>query len=116
MSGDRSSPLKIGTRGSDLAMRQARRVAALIEARLFRATEIVVLETRGDHDGQAPIESLGEIGVFTKEIQRALLAGEVDVAVHSLKDLPTSEPDGLAIAAIPERLDARDVLIGRAPL
>ncbi len=110
------TPLRIGTRGSDLALWQARRVAALIEGRLGRATEIVVIETKGDRDARAPIESLGEVGVFTKAIQAALVRGEVDVAVHSLKDLPTAAAEGLAIAATPERAAPNDVLIARAPL
>jgi len=111
-----SAPLRVGTRGSDLALYQARRVAAMIEARLGRTAEIVIVETTGDKDRTTPLASMGGAGVFVKELERALEEGRVDVAVHSLKDLPTRLAPGLALAAVPERVDPCDVLVARAPL
>lgn len=108
--------LRIGTRGSDLALFQARLVARLIESRLGRRCALVTIETSGDRDRTSPIGDMGTVGVFTKEIERALLAGEIDLAVHSLKDLPTRLPQGLALAAVPERVAPNDVLVGRVPL
>lgn len=99
--------ITIGTRGSALALVQARIVAD----RLGGDVEVRVLRTAGDASGR-PIRELGD-GVFVTAIEDALRAGEVDVAVHSLKDLPTAEPADLIIAAIPEREDPRDVLVTR---
>ena len=76
--------------------------------------EVRVLTTKGDADRDASLDTFGGEGVFVKELERALVSGEIDAAVHSLKDLPTSLPDGLAIASVPERVDARDALISRA--
>lgn len=95
----------IGTRGSALALVQAK----LVASRLGEDAEIRVLHTAGDRSGR-PIRELGD-GVFVATIEEALLRREIDVAVHSLKDLPTTERDGLVIAAVPERADPRDVLI-----
>lgn len=81
---------------------------------LGRPVEIVELRTRGDVDQTSPIGQLGSTGLFTKEIQRALLADEVDVAVHSLKDLPTEPVEGLVLAAVPPRESAADVLVADA--
>jgi len=97
----------IGTRGSALALAQARIVAD----RLDGPVELRVIRTAGDATA-APLSALGD-GVFVDAIERALANGEVDVAVHSLKDLPTAEREDLVIAAIPEREDPRDVLITR---
>ena len=72
-----------------------------------------VIRTKGDVVQDVPLPSIGDKGLFTREIEAALLAGAIDLAVHSLKDLPTSLPPGLAIGAVPEREDARDVLISR---
>ncbi len=72
-----------------------------------------ILKTKGDSDRAASLDTFGGEGVFVKELERALASGEIDAAVHSLKDLPTSLPDGLTIAAVPERVDARDALISR---
>ena len=97
----------IGTRGSALALAQTRIVAE----RIAEPVEIRVIRTAGDGT-DAPLSSLGQ-GIFVGAIERALLRGEIDVAVHSLKDLPTTETDQLAIAAIPDREDPREVLITR---
>jgi len=98
----------IGTRGSALALAQTR----LVAERLGPAVEIRVLRTAGD-DSDRPIRELGD-GVFVTAIEEALRSGEIDVAVHSLKDLPTEEPADLVVAAIPAREDPRDVLVTRS--
>lgn len=103
--------VKIGTRGSALALYQANLVADLLRTRCQLACELVILKTAGDVDQSRPVAELGQVGVFVKELERALLAGEVDLAVHSLKDLPTDLPPGLVLAAQPERVDAHDLLL-----
>jgi hydroxymethylbilane synthase len=104
-------PLRVATRGSELARWQAHRVAALLGA----DTELVVVSTTGDRRTDVPIHSVGGTGIFVKEVQQAVLDGRADVAVHSAKDLPASEsPDGLVLAATPERADPRDALVGAA--
>jgi len=108
--------LRLGTRGSDLALWQAHRVAGLIGDRLGADCEIVIVETRGDRIQDVAFRKMEGKGFFTKELQHALLDRRVDLVVHSLKDLPTDEPDGLEVVAIPERFDPRDVLLGRAGL
>jgi hydroxymethylbilane synthase len=105
--------VRIATRGSDLALWQARRVAALIEARCGFSTELVIVESHGDKDRATPLDRFSAVGVFTKALEDALLDGRADVAVHSMKDLPTVQPPELCIAAIPERADARDLLLAR---
>jgi hydroxymethylbilane synthase len=107
--------LRIGTRGSELALWQARHVAALL-AGLPGAppTELVLIKTEGDRITDVPLSALAGKAFFTKEIEEALLADEVDLAVHSLKDLATEMPPGLAIGAVLEREDPRDVLLARA--
>src|SRR3954462_4590090 len=102
--------LRLGTRGSQLARWQAEWVANQLRVR-GHAVELVEIATRGDVERVAPIEDIGTRGVFTKEIQRALLAGDVDLGVHSLKDLPTEPVDGLVLAAVPERESPADVLV-----
>lgn len=104
--------LRIGSRGSPLALRQAAWVAELLQQAGI-ATRIEVIRTTGDKITDAPLARIGGKGLFTKEIEEALLAGSIDVAVHSLKDLPTELPTGLQLAAVPRREDARDVLVGR---
>jgi hydroxymethylbilane synthase len=99
--------ITIGTRGSALALAQARSVADA----LGRDVELRVISTAGDRSDR-PIRELGD-GVFVTAIEAALRAGEIDIAVHSLKDLPTGEPADLVIAAIPEREDPRDVIVTR---
>ena len=103
--------LIIGSRGSQLALWQANHVASKL-GELGIATRIEVIKTTGDHLQTASLTQAGGKGLFTKEIEEALFARAIDVAVHSLKDLPTEHPPGLTIAAIPEREDPRDALLG----
>ena len=104
--------LVIGSRGSQLALWQARWVQARL-SELGLESRIEIIKTTGDKVLSVPLSSVGGKGLFTKEIEDALLAREVDLAVHSLKDLPTEIPAGLQITAIPEREDARDAMVGR---
>ncbi len=108
--------LRIATRGSALARWQAEHVASLLARAAAGGsalhTELVVVETTADRRLEIPIWEMGGKGVFVKEVQAALLDGRADVAVHSAKDLPAVTPEGLVLAAAPERADARDVLIG----
>lgn len=108
-----SAAIRIGTRRSPLARRQTQGVADALAALLDRDVEIVTVTTRGDVD-QAPLASIGGTGVFVSALRDALLAGEVDLAVHSLKDLPTAPAAGLRLAAVPTRADPRDMLVGLA--
>ncbi len=103
--------LRLATRRSPLALAQAHEVAQQLHARGVE-TEIVAMETVGDQRLDESLRELGGRGVFAVEIQRALLEGRADVAVHSAKDLPSTTPAGLVIAAVPEREDPRDVLVG----
>ena len=100
--------LRVATRGSELARRQT----DLVLARLAVEAEIVVVTTTGDQRTDTPIHTLGGTGVFVKEVQEAVLEGRADVAVHSAKDLPSVTAPGLVLAAIPERGDPRDALVG----
>lgn len=111
-----SRPLRIGTRGSALALAQA----AETRARLMQAHglpesafAIEVISTSGDRIQDRPLSEAGGKGLFTKEIEEALLAGRIDIAVHSSKDMPTRLPDGLELSAFLPREDARDAFIGR---
>lgn len=107
--------IRIGTRASLLATTQAGLVADLVRDRLGRDAELVEVTTDGDRsqvDG-TPLTDAPSTGVFVSALRDALLRGEVDVAVHSLKDLPTAAPEGIALAAVPPREDPRDVLVGR---
>ena len=104
--------LRIATRGSPLARAQAELVADLLTAG-GSAVEMVLVETSGDRRADLEIWQLGGRGVFVKEVQVAVLEGRADVAVHSAKDLPSKTPPGLVLAAVPERGDARDALVGR---
>jgi hydroxymethylbilane synthase len=104
--------LRIGTRRSTLALAQAREVADLLGARGAH-TELVPLVTSGDRGAPANPSGFGVKGLFVDEIVRALLGGEVDLAVHSAKDLPAEDPDGVVVGAIPERADPFDVLVTR---
>ncbi len=111
------NPLRIGTRGSPLALWQARHVADRLRPLAApRAVELVEIETSGDRFRDAALSQMGGDGVFTKEIQRALLAGAVDVAVHSLKDLPTALVPGLTLAAVPERGPTGDAFVSHKHL
>jgi hydroxymethylbilane synthase len=106
--------LRIGTRGSPLARAQADIVRGRLAAagRLDPATiEVVLISTSGDAVRDRPLAEAGGKGLFTKEIEEALLKGEIDIAVHSAKDVPTFLPPGLVLAAFPERADARDVFV-----
>jgi hydroxymethylbilane synthase len=102
------APLRIATRGSRLALWQAERVAALLGA----DAELVIVSTTGDQRTDVPIWTIGGTGVFVKEVQQAVLEGRADLAVHSAKDLPSQTADGLVLAAVPERADPRDALVG----
>lgn len=103
--------LRLGTRGSELALFQARAVASLLRERCGAASEIVVIRTAGDRLQEAPLSEAGGKRLFVKEIEDALLSGEVDLAVHSSKDLPVALPDGLAIGAVLPREDPRDAVV-----
>jgi len=107
--------LRIGTRGSPLALYQAREVAARLAALLGRgpeeAAEIVVIKTTGDRVQDRNLSELGGKGLFTKEIEEALLTGEIDLAVHSMKDMPSTLPGGLVIDCLLEREDPRDAFL-----
>jgi len=104
--------IRIGTRGSQLARAQADWVAArLRELAPRREFELVEIRTGGDREPDARLRDIGGEGLFTREIQKALLNGEIDVAVHSLKDLPTVPQEGLTLAAVPVRAPALDVLV-----
>ena len=103
--------LRLGTRGSELALFQARTVAALLEAQTHARCEIVVIKTSGDRLAEASLAQIGGKRLFVKEIEDALLAGEVDAAVHSSKDMPVVLPEGLAIGAVLAREDPRDAIV-----
>jgi len=104
--------ITIGSRGSQLALWQARHIAAEL-AELGAQTRIEIIKTTGDKITDVALAKVGGKGLFTKEIEEALLAGAIDIAVHSLKDVPSEIPAGLMLAAIPERQDPRDALVGR---
>lgn len=110
-------PLRIGTRGSRLALWQAHAVRDALAAQdeAGPAPDIVVIRTSGDRFRDRPLRELGGKGLFTKEIEDALLEGHIDLAVHSVKDMPTLSRPGLALAACLARADVRDVLIARTP-
>lgn len=108
------TPLRIGARGSALALAQAREARNRLAARhgLSKlAFEIVAIKTTGDRVLDRPLSEIGNKGLFTKEIEDALLVGEIDLAVHSMKDVPTALPDGLEISAVLPRGDARDAFV-----
>jgi hydroxymethylbilane synthase len=103
-------PLRLGTRGSQLALWQARTVAAQLEARGY-GVELVSIRTSGDHLHEASLSEIGGKGLFVKEIEEALGRGEIDCAVHSAKDMPAVLPEGFAVAAALAREDPRDALV-----
>ncbi len=106
--------IRIGTRGSVLALAQSNWVKAqLMQNQPELEVELRIIKTSGDRLIDTPIPDLGGKGAFTKEIEEALLRSEIDLAVHSMKDLPAQLPAGLVIAAVPKREDARDVLVTR---
>src|SRR5918995_3630348 len=104
--------IKIGSRGSALALAQAGWVKRTLE-QTGASVDIIVIKTSGDRFVDRTVQLLGGKGVFTKEIEDALLGGEIDLAVHSMKDLPTELPEGLAIAAVSERGGAPGGFVGR---
>jgi hydroxymethylbilane synthase len=107
--------LRLGTRGSPLALWQARHVAGrLCDASPGLDVEITIITTSGDQKGDAVLDTFSGQGVFVREIESALINGVVDLAVHSLKDLPTDTPGGLQLAAILKRHDPRDALVSRS--
>jgi hydroxymethylbilane synthase len=106
--------LRLGTRGSDLALWQAHHVARMIRERSGVGCSIEIIKTRGDRIQDVAFRKMEGKGFFTKELQEALLERRVDLVVHSLKDLPTEEPGGLEVAAIPERANPADLLLIRA--
>ncbi len=104
---------RIGTRGSTLALWQANHVKKLLESATHVLAEIIIIKTSGDHEQEAPISEIGTKGVFIKELEEALLDKRIDLAVHSMKDVPTQIPDGLAISAILKRDEVRDCLVSK---
>ena len=106
--------LVIGTRGSKLALWQSEYIKAKIEALTGLPVTLKIIKTTGDKILDVPLAKVGGKGLFTKELEVELMAGTVDLCVHSMKDVPTELPDGLVIAAMPERVDPRDVLVSGA--
>lgn len=104
--------IRIGTRGSALALAQSEYVAARLRARGHEC-ELIVVSTTGDRVNDREFTDVGSFGVFVRELETALLDGHIDAAVHSYKDVPSRMPEGLAIAAVPERVDAADVVLVR---
>ncbi|MEJ7770326.1 MAG: hydroxymethylbilane synthase [Geodermatophilaceae bacterium] len=111
-SGDDSPAIRLGTRASRLAMTQASQVADSVRTTSGREVVLVEISTPGDASGR-PIAELSAVGVFVSSLRSALLRNEIDVAVHSYKDLPTTPQPGLTIAAVPPREDPRDALVAR---
>ena len=109
-----SGPVRLGTRGSALALYQSRWIAARLAIVAPEVTvEMVEISSAGDQITDVPLSMMEGTGFFTSSIERALIAGEVDVAVHSFKDLPVEAADGLVVAAVPERAPVEDVLCAR---
>ena len=109
--------VRIGTRGSQLALWQANWVKAALErSDPSLSVELTVIRTRGDKIVDVPLAKVGGKGLFVKEIEDAILQRRVDLAVHSMKDMPAEIPEGLCIGAVPERVDPRDVLVSRKNL
>ncbi|MFH8760078.1 hydroxymethylbilane synthase [Streptomyces atroolivaceus] len=112
LGGGTPTPLRLGTRRSKLAMAQSGMVADAVREVTGRAVELVEITTYGDVSREH-LAQIGGTGVFVAALREALLSGEVDFAVHSLKDLPTTQPEGLVLAAVPVREDPRDALVAR---
>ncbi|MGB0639427.1 MAG: hydroxymethylbilane synthase [Myxococcota bacterium] len=106
--------LRLGTRGSQLALTQSKLVAHAVTNATGIDVELVVISTKGDRIKNIPLPAIGGKGLFTAELESSLRDGGIDFAVHSLKDLPTDDPDGLILGAIPTREDPRDCLVGPA--
>lgn len=103
---------RLGTRGSLLAKTQSGHVAAAITQSTGHPVELVIISTKGDRVTDRPLAEVGGKGLFTQELEQGLLDGSLDLAVHSMKDMPTDNPKGLVIAAVPQREDPRDVMVG----
>ena len=104
-------PLRLGTRGSQLALWQARTVASMLQQACGSSCDIVVIKTSGDRLAEAPLSEAGGKRLFVKEIEDALLRGDIDLAVHSCKDMPVVLPDGLQIGAVLPREDPHDIVV-----
>ncbi|MCA8975656.1 MAG: hydroxymethylbilane synthase, partial [Planctomycetes bacterium] len=100
-----------GSRGSDLALWQTRHIAASLRAATGEDFTIEVIETKGDRVLDQPLPTLGGKGLFTAELETALREGRIDVAVHSMKDLPVEDPEGLTVGAVSARVATADVLV-----
>lgn len=112
-----NSQIKVGTRGSRLALWQTEWVVSRLRAQWPEVDfSVQVIRTTGDHVQDVALSRIGDRGLFTRELDRALLEGRIDFAVHSMKDVPTALPEGLCIAAVTERADPRDALIGRGEM
>jgi hydroxymethylbilane synthase len=110
-----TTSIKIGTRGSKLALWQANWVKSALDEKFPQSTcELVIIKTKGDKILDVPLAEVGGKGLFVKEIEQALLEHRIDIAVHSMKDMPAEIPAGLCIGAVPQREDPNDVLISRA--
>lgn len=107
-----AQPLRLGTRKSPMAIAQSQQVARLITERTGREVELIGITTFGDVS-RAQLAQIGGTGVFVSGLRTSLLHGDVDIAVHSLKDLPTAQPEGIVLAAVPPRDDPRDALVAR---
>ncbi|MGA2639776.1 MAG: hydroxymethylbilane synthase, partial [Spirochaetia bacterium] len=111
----RRPAIRLGTRSSRLALWQAQKVASLLRGRGVEC-DIVPIETRGDDIPDRPLPEIGGDGAFTERIEHSLRASEIDIAVHSLKDLPVEDPDELCVGAVLGREEVREVLISRRGL
>jgi hydroxymethylbilane synthase len=107
-----TASLVLGTRGSKLALAQSQLVADALTRHTGRPVEVRVIKTRGDQIKDKPLHEIGGKGLFTKEIEVALLDGSIHFAVHSMKDMPTEQPEGLVFAAVPSREDPCDAIVG----
>jgi hydroxymethylbilane synthase len=112
-----NAPIKIGTRGSKLALWQANWVKSALEEKFHsHPVELIIIKTQGDKILDVPLAKVGGKGLFVKEIEHALLTRRIDIAVHSMKDMPAEIPDELCIGAVPERENPSDVFISRSGL
>jgi hydroxymethylbilane synthase len=110
----KNNTIRIGTRGSQLALYQANRVKDIIDQKFPNIkTEIVIIHTKGDKILDVSLSKIGDKGLFTKELEYAMIDNEIDLAVHSLKDLPTSFPEGLKLGAVVPRSEVRDALVSK---
>lgn len=111
---DRTDRVRLGSRGSPLALWQTRTIAQALQSHHpGLQTEIVIIRTEGDRNRQDPLSKIGGRGVFVREIEAALMRGDIDIAVHSLKDMPTEQPPALHVPVVPARGEVRDAYVGR---